>query len=58
MCKTTCRVTAGLRFTRSNHNTVEYAGVYCLRTNIKDWDDEKLWRTYITEVSLFLKVEF
>jgi len=36
-----------LRFTRNNHSTVEYAGIYCLRTNIKEWDDEKLWRTYI-----------
>ncbi len=36
-----------LRFTRSNHTAVEYAGVYCLRTNITDWDDEKLWRTYV-----------
>jgi len=36
-----------LRFTRTNEDSVEYAGVYCLRTNIKDWDDEKLWRTYI-----------
>ena len=23
-------------------------GVYCLRTNIKDWSEEKLWETYIT----------
>ena len=36
-----------LRFTRTNHGSVEYAGVYCLRTNITAWDDEKLWRTYI-----------
>ncbi len=36
-----------LRFTRTDHGTVEYAGVYCLRTNINDWDDEQLWRTYI-----------
>jgi len=38
---------SALRFTRADHGTVEYAGVYCLRTNIKDWDDEQLWRTYI-----------
>jgi len=36
-----------LRFTRTNHGAIEYAGVYCLRTNLKDWDDELLWRTYI-----------
>jgi len=36
-----------LRFTRTNHGTIEYAGVYCLRTNLNDWDDELLWRTYI-----------
>ena len=23
-------------------------GVYCLRTNIKDWSEEQLWETYIT----------
>jgi len=36
-----------LRFERTNHGTIEYAGVYCLRTNLKEWDDETLWRTYI-----------
>ncbi len=36
-----------LSFERINHDTKEYAGVYCLRTNIPDWDDERLWRTYI-----------
>ena len=36
-----------LHFERSNVTAKEYAGVYCLRTNIMDWDDEKLWRTYI-----------
>jgi transposase len=23
-----------------------HPGVYCLRTNLTDWDEEKLWRTY------------
>ena len=23
-----------------------YPGVYCLRTNVIDWDQETLWRTY------------
>ena len=36
-----------LHFERTNIATKEYAGVYCLRTNIMDWDAEKLWRTYI-----------
>jgi len=36
-----------LSFERINHETKKYAGVYCLRTNIPDWDDEQLWRTYI-----------
>jgi len=36
-----------LSFERINHETKEYAGVYCLHTNIPDWDDEQLWRTYI-----------
>jgi len=33
-----------LRFERINHEAKKYAGVYCLRTNIPDWDDEQLWR--------------
>ncbi|MDX8383547.1 MAG: IS1634 family transposase [Ghiorsea sp.] len=36
-----------VRFTRTNHASVEYAGVYCLRTNITGWDDKKLWETYV-----------
>ena len=24
-----------------------HPGVYCLRTNIADWDEERLWRTYV-----------
>jgi len=36
-----------LSFERINHAAKKYAGVYCLRTNIPDWDDEQLWRTYI-----------
>jgi transposase len=27
-------------------------GVYCLRTNVLDWDEEKLWRTYTTLTDL------
>ena len=27
-------------------------GVYCLRTNLTDWDAERLWRTYITLTDL------
>jgi hypothetical protein len=37
---------ASLSFERINHEAKEYAGVYCLRTNIPDWDDERLWREY------------
>ena len=36
-----------LHFERTNVTAKEYAGVYCLRTNMLDWDAEKLWRTYI-----------
>ena len=25
-----------------------HPGVYCLRTNQTDWDEETLWRTYVT----------
>jgi len=38
---------ASLSFKRINHDAKAYAGVYCLRTNIRNWDDEQLWRTYI-----------
>jgi len=38
---------ASLSFERINHDAKAYAGVYCLRTNIRDWDDEQLWHTYI-----------
>jgi len=27
-------------------------GVYCLRTNLTDWDVERLWRTYVTLTDL------
>jgi len=27
---------------------VSHPGVYCLRTNLADWDEETLWRTYTT----------
>lgn len=36
-----------LSFKRINNKTKEYAGIYCLRTNITDWDAQKLWHTYI-----------
>jgi transposase len=36
-----------LHFERTNTEAKEYAGVYCLRTNMLDWDVEKLWRTYL-----------
>lgn len=35
-----------LTFKRTNQKPLEYAGVYCLRTNIRDWEDNQLWRTY------------
>ena len=25
---------------------ISHPGVYCLRTNVEDWDEETLWRTY------------
>ena len=27
---------------------ISHPGVYCLRTNLDDWDEETLWRTYTT----------
>ncbi len=29
-----------------------HPGVYCLRTNERDWDEKKLWQTYITLTDL------
>ena len=29
-----------------------HPGVYCLRTNQTDWDEETLWRTYVTLTEL------
>ena len=29
-----------------------HPGVYCLRTNIADWDEAALWRTYTTLTDL------
>jgi transposase len=28
------------------HSQATHPGVYCLRTNLTDWDEETLWRTY------------
>ena len=36
-----------LTFVRTRHRAHTDAGVYCLRTNLCDWDAERLWRTYI-----------
>ena len=30
----------------------ELPGVYCLRTNLTDWDAERLWKTYVTLTDL------
>ncbi len=29
------------------HTQATHPGVYCLRANIADWDEERLWKTYI-----------
>ena len=33
---------------RSKGTMLTHPGVYCLRTNVRDWDEETLWRTYST----------
>ena len=47
------RATA-VRFTRRplEGSMVTHPGVYCLRSNQTDWDEETLWRTYITLTDL------
>ena len=43
------RATA-VRFTRQpvEGSMMTHPGVYCLRSNQTDWDEEALWRTYVT----------
>ena len=43
------RATA-IRFTRApvEGSMMTHPGVYCLRSNQTDWDEEALWRTYVT----------
>ncbi|MDX8414097.1 MAG: IS1634 family transposase [Mariprofundales bacterium] len=41
-----------LTYLRTNKDAVEYAGVYCLRTNEMNWSDDQLWRTYVTLTDL------
>ena len=31
---------------RGGFRRITHPGVYCLRTNVEDWDEETLWRTY------------
>ena len=47
------RATA-VRFTRRplEGSMMTHPGVYCLRTNQTDWDEETLWRTYVTLTDL------
>ena len=47
------RATA-VRFTRRpvEGSMMTHPGVYCLRSNQTDWDEETLWRTYITLTDL------
>ena len=47
------RATA-VRFTRRplEGSMMTHPGVYCLRTNETDWDEEALWRTYVTLTEL------
>jgi len=47
------RATA-VRFTRQpvNATMMTHPGVYCLRSNQIDWDEETLWRTYFTVTDL------
>jgi transposase len=46
----TSKKAQGLHWQRLPHtgSIVTDPGVYCLRSNITDWDDEALWRTYMT----------
>ena len=41
---------ASVAFTRdpATGSMADLPGVYCLRTNLMDWDAERLWKTYVT----------
>ena len=43
-----------LRYRRKpvNGGSMSHPGVYCLRSSETDWDEETLWRTYITLTDL------
>ena len=43
-----------LAFTRdpAKGSMADLPGVYCLRTNLADWDAERLWKTYVTLTDL------
>ena len=43
-----------LAFTRdpAKGSMADLPGVYCLRTNLMDWDAERLWKTYVTLTDL------
>ena len=45
---------AALRYTRqpAPGGSMTHPGVYCLRSSETDWDEERLWRTYITLTDL------
>ena len=46
----TGELATAVRFTRQpvEGSMMTHPGVYCLRTNQTDWDEETLWRTYVT----------
>jgi len=41
-----------ITYLRTDNKPIEYAGVYCLRTNVMEWSDDKLWHTYVTLTDL------
>ncbi len=43
---------ASCRSLSVNGSMLTHPGVYCLRSNQTDWDEETLWRTYITLTDL------
>ncbi len=45
---------ASVAFTRdpAKGSMADLPGVYCLRTNLMDWDAERLWKTYVTLTDL------
>jgi len=40
-------VRVGWQYAPESSRKNQQCGLYCLRTNLSDWDEAKLWETYL-----------